>query len=145
MADTTVLSVSSPGMPDRASGERLEGPPPLPPQASRPAEKHMRDLMSKHNRSGLSGPDAANPFVRKMAASAQIEQGISQVVAADPSLSPIMAQILQAAQAAILGSLTGGGGAPAPVSPVLPPPGMGAAPASPLPGPPVMPMPAPGM
>ena len=143
MADSTLLSVTSPGMPDKSSGSRLSGPPSLPPEATRPAKKHMDALMKKHEDD--AGVESSNPFVRKMAASAQISKGISQAVAADPSLSPIMAQILQAVQQAILGSLSGGPGGAPPASPLLPPPGMGmgAAPASPLPGPAVLPMPPP--
>ncbi|HLZ39405.1 MAG TPA: hypothetical protein VKQ11_00490 [Candidatus Sulfotelmatobacter sp.] len=147
-----ILSVSGPGSRDKSEDNRLSGPPPLPPDATRPAHKHMKALMDRSDRDqndpGM-GRDSANPFVRKMMSMKNIEMGIRDAVAADPNLSAPMAQILQAAQAAILGSLQSGPGL-APTSAILPPPGMpspaGAAPGgpSPMPGPAVLPMPPPG-
>lgn len=152
MPDPSLLSVTSPGLSEREAGQRLTSAPPLPPDSERPARKHMDELMKKHS-SDRNDPDmgmeSANPFVRKMMSMKNIEMGIRDAVASDPSLSPVMAQILQAAQMAIMGSITGSTGvgpAPGPLSLNLPPPGMGGGPPgpSPFPGPAVAPMPAPG-
>lgn len=148
MADN-ILSANSPGNPDKTDSERLSKAPPLPPDALRPAHKHMKALMDRDRRDSGDpgmGRDSANPFVRKMMSMSNIEKGISDAVAADPNLSGVMAQILKAAQTAILGSLQAGPGL-SPISSVLPPPGMpapGAGGPSPMPGPAVLPMPPPG-
>lgn len=149
------MQVTSPttlGNPDESDATTLRE---APNKSLPPARKKMDELMGKGDSSGqpgLAGPEGASPLVQSMMAVKGFEMAARQAVAANPDLSPMMAQILMHAKQSILSgvaSLATGGASGAQIPPPglsmggAPPPGapppVGGAAVPPVPVPPAQP------
>lgn len=138
------IDISTPGSASPDSGNpsgsstTISDGPPLSPHAQKPARKHLLDMMKPQDPMQQLGASANDPFIQTMAGMKSIEDGVRQMGAVNPSLSPMLGQILQATQQLVVQStMANAPGGPPSLMP--PPPGIGPAPTPGIPQPSPMP------